>query len=229
MAISHLEQELLDRIPKITEADLPPGTQLVSSFLNPDADKNYRVNLPFKSTGNKQVDQDQLVYWWMYVYQHYVEDVQAGRSPAVHAVYSTWSNALHDNFSFTGISGFWPTTGQNAVHYRPSKSAPTETQVAELSLWLPHIKPDPYVVGKWRDELLSKEKDLAHIAIMTDDLSASGVVQLHVNSDSEFIYSKTSWGRVHSKKLGNIVDAVGYMRKNECYGCDDEAAKDEDE
>ncbi len=163
-------------------------------------------NTKFKSI-NPEFDKEALVHFWMNVYMP--EDYGDGKTP--YEIYKTWSNGMWKCFRYIKTDGYRPDTNQSHINVMCYKKTPLEPQLAELAMWLPHIKPG-------RDENGRGERQGKHVGIFESSLSAGGVFGMTIYSDTEVVIGKVTYGSYRDiKEFDGVASAVDYIRNNLWY------------
>jgi len=192
-------------IVKLYDAKLS-GQQL----LIPDDDFVLR-NVPFKDTGDKQLNKEILVHWWMNVYQ---PDSYQYDTKTPYEIYRTWSCAVNNNFHFARADGSYsPVTGQSAVRLTCYRKKKLEAHVYELKMWLPYIKPIPESHRRETDKRLRK-----HVSIFEATLSEYGVYGLNIFDDNDIVLYKVAYSTYYElKRFTDLTSAVKYIQENHYY------------
>ena len=165
---------------------------------------------PFKSI-NPQTDREVLIHWWMNVYVP--DGTGAEETPC--EVYSSWSSAVYPAFRYVRPSGFCPETKQSTIKLSAYKHESVEAHLADLELWLPHIKPSTKNVT-CRDEPLKGPAKFVDIFERT--LSEHGSYSLFIYAEDDLELQKLAWSNiniVHRSK--SLVEMVEYVRDRHWY------------
>ena len=198
-------QEIVDKY-KVSEKGQ------LTLFSDPD---ELLVKTKFQKTDDPEFDKLAIVHWWMNVY---VPDGY-GRYKTEYEIYSTWSNAIGNNFKYISQSGYNLQTRQSCVQIRAYKNEPTADLLAELELWLPHIK----------------ECDgIKHIGIFESSLSEHGIYAFEIRKDKFVITFTRYHNKRDLKEFDNLSDAVNCIRESIYYkknikGDDYEEGEEEDD
>jgi hypothetical protein len=179
-------------------------------LLIPDDDFTLR-NTPFKDTGNKQLNKEILVHWWMNVYQ---PDSYQYDTKTPYEIYRTWSNAVRNHFHFAKAEGSYHVeTGQSSVQLSCYKKKKLDAHIYELKMWLPYIKLAKALGRRDNDERLHKQ-----VSIFEHTLSEFGIFTLCIFSDNEVVLKKNSYGTVRDvQKFTDLTSAVKYIQEQHYY------------
>ncbi len=179
-------------------------------FLWTDYDYILRKT-PFKSV-DPNFDHETLVHWWMYVYCP-VSDLT--EETVSLEIFKSWSDGIHKTFKHISCFGYRPETNQSALNFRAYKDEPTDEMVAELGLWLPHVKPaDCYVDG----ESKHKRRQGVYIHIQEETCSERGAYSLQVFGD-EYEVGRLTHGHYRVlKRFTNLQEVVSYISQHHWLG-----------
>jgi hypothetical protein len=165
-------------------------------------DDHVLRNTPFKSI-DLEFDRAALVHFWMNVY---IPDGH-NENETPYEVYKTWNVPLYSLFKYVTISGYRPDSNQSAVRIGCIKKDPLEDQVAELKMWLPHIKPS--LPDRYSD------KTVQVVSILEDTLSLHGSYQMLIDGNT---YEVGMAGLYRDKdKFGSLEEAVNLIRQRYWY------------
>lgn len=154
-----------------------------------------------------EFDRQALVHWWMYVYGP--EDYGPETTPF--EVFNTWSNAMYPNFKYVNVSGYVPATKQSCVQFSGYRHDPIQSQVEDLEMWLPHVKPN--------------KKGYKFIDVFEYTASAHGIFFLEFYPKSIHL-NKTTYGTTATlKKFKTVAETVEYVVEHHPY----EGNEEEDE
>jgi len=203
-------QEIVDRIGATMKGQL-------LLFSEPD---DILRQTPFSATGDKEFDRAWLIHWWMHTYNPEASDplerVEYG------SVYKSYSNAIYKYFNYTMLSlGSWVGSNQQAVTLTCYKHEPTDDHVAELNLWLPHIRPrmipDPSLPFRKNGAEIS----LQCIKLMEESLSYYGIFYIVIYHLDNPVRYKLIFGRGSSNEIRcdttSIEELVDYTKKHHYY------------
>jgi len=159
-----------------------------------------------------EFDKQALVHWWMNVYlpDQYVDEYSAALGGINQEVYRSWSNAIYSYFSCARCSGSYNSnTSQSTVQFQAYKHDLLDPQIAELKMWLPHIKPCLNPESK---------REGRHISILERKLSKDGAWRLWIYSDNDLVLTITAYHRYSEvEKFTDLVSAVKYIAENVWY------------
>lgn len=189
-------QEVLDII----------GAKIHQEFLWDDYD-NCLLKTPFKDTGDRKLNQQIAIHWWMNVYTNHNCEINQD-------VYNSWCNACN-NFDFVKADGSYNIiTNQSTVCYSPYKKELPHLQLEEFELWLPHIK---WVEPKKDQEYMFRHyegRKFKYIDIFEQTLSEFGIWEIYYYSDSEI---DINFSYAQPKKFTNLKTVVEYCCNNLYY------------
>jgi hypothetical protein len=184
------------------------GAQLEGQQLLWRDDNITLRNTPFKPV-EPEFDRQALIHWWMHVY---VPDGR-GDENTPYEVFKTWSNSVYGLFQYVSVNGYVPDTMQSAVQFVADRDAPIVDQVAELRLWLPHIRPWIYDKSEFQPRLVRFVKVFEHT------LSEHGSYHLLFDPETEESWlEKTTWGHARTvKNFPTLEEMVGYVASHHWY------------
>ncbi len=172
--------------------------------LFPDPDLVLR-NTHFIPQEDETFNRDSIIHWWMHVY---VPD-GFGDYRVLYEAYKTWSNALYRYFRYARPNGYVSQTNQSSIKIGCYKKTPLEPQLAELQLWVPHVKEVTF--DKDEERSYAKAKP---IRIFESSLSLSGSWTLYVTDTG---YCEIYRNQYVEQKFNTLAEAVDHIRLNLWY------------